>query len=202
MFPIVISLLYINSVAPGRCGCNVELAIFKIVSEVNILSIFCENALRWMPQDLIDDQLTGFQVMAWCHQAPSHYLIKCWYSAMSQYDFTKPQCINTTCLTTHMNANKIMNNVWFSKTILRENNSPNHLFNFHFNAIWNIHIIMTLLSLSWESLQVKIVFIVKQAPGIISDLIDDLQTITVVNHHLTQCSLFINWPLKIYSNAI
>ena len=35
---------------------------------------FYHNALRWMPQDLTDDKSALLQVMAWCHQAASHYL--------------------------------------------------------------------------------------------------------------------------------
>ena len=34
---------------------TVKLAIFKLISKIDILSISCEIALRWMPQDLIDD---------------------------------------------------------------------------------------------------------------------------------------------------
>ena len=33
--------------------------------------------LEWLP-NLIDGKSTMFQVMAWCRQAPSHYLIQCW----------------------------------------------------------------------------------------------------------------------------
>ena len=32
------------------------------------------NDLRWMSLDLSDDKSTLVQVMAWCHQATSHYL--------------------------------------------------------------------------------------------------------------------------------
>ena len=44
----------INSLAPRRCNCNLELAISKITPSWNILKIFCEIALRWMPQELTD----------------------------------------------------------------------------------------------------------------------------------------------------
>ena len=44
----------INSLVPGRCGCNLKLVIFKLTARVDILSISCEIALRWMPQDFID----------------------------------------------------------------------------------------------------------------------------------------------------
>ena len=42
-----------------------------------------DNALRWMPHDLTDDESTLVQVMAWCRQATSHYLSKCWLSSLS-----------------------------------------------------------------------------------------------------------------------
>ena len=68
---------WVNSLALGKCGCNLALVIFKLISQY-ILSIPCEIVLRWMPVDLIDNLSTLGQVMAWCHQATSHYLIQCW----------------------------------------------------------------------------------------------------------------------------
>ena len=35
-----------------------------------------------MPLDLTDDESTLVQVMAWCHQATSHYLSQCWLRFM------------------------------------------------------------------------------------------------------------------------
>ena len=52
-----------------------------------------EIALRWMPLDLTDDRSTLVQVMAWCHQATSHYLSQCWPRSMSPYDVTRPQWV-------------------------------------------------------------------------------------------------------------
>ena len=42
---------------PCRYGCNLKLTlvIFKLISRIDILSLSCEIALRWMPQDLTDD---------------------------------------------------------------------------------------------------------------------------------------------------
>ena len=37
-----------------------------------------DKALRWIPWDLTDDKSTLVQVIAWCHQATSHYLSQCW----------------------------------------------------------------------------------------------------------------------------
>ena len=51
-------------------------------------------ALRWMPLDLTDDKSTLVQVMAWCHQATSHYLSQCWPRSLPPYDFTRPQWVN------------------------------------------------------------------------------------------------------------
>ena len=41
--------------------------------------------------DFADDESTLVQVMARCHQAPSHYLIQCWLSSMLPYGITRPQ---------------------------------------------------------------------------------------------------------------
>ena len=46
---------------------------FNIIIQNNRLDSRCGIALRWMPQNL-NNKSTVVQVMAWCHQAPSHYL--------------------------------------------------------------------------------------------------------------------------------
>ena len=84
----------INSLAPGRCGCNVKLVIFKLTSRVHILSIWCEIALRWMPLDFTDDKSTLVQVMAWCRQATSHYMNQCLPRSVSPYGVTRPKWVN------------------------------------------------------------------------------------------------------------
>ena len=52
-----------------------------------------EIALRWMPLDLIDDKSTLVQVIAWCHQATSHYLRQCWPRSVSPNGITRPQWV-------------------------------------------------------------------------------------------------------------
>ena len=44
----------VNSLAPGRYGYSLKLANFQLISTVNILSIVCEIAMRWMPQHITD----------------------------------------------------------------------------------------------------------------------------------------------------
>ena len=56
--------------------------------------ISCEIALIWMSPDFIDDQ-SLVQVMAWCHQATSHYLSQGWPRSLSPYGVTRPQWVNT-----------------------------------------------------------------------------------------------------------
>ena len=51
-------------------------------------------ALRWLSLDLNDDKSTLVQVMAWCHQATSHYLSQCWPRSMSPYGIARPQWVN------------------------------------------------------------------------------------------------------------
>ena len=81
------------TLAPGRCGCNMKLIIFKLISRIAILSICYEIAFMWMPQDLANDKSTLFQVMAWCPQTTSHYLCQCWPRSMSPYDVNRTQWV-------------------------------------------------------------------------------------------------------------
>ena len=65
--------------------------IFNIALLIGIFKSSYDNVLRWMPQDLIDDKSTLLQVMAWCHQATSHYLNQCWPRFPTPYGVTRPQ---------------------------------------------------------------------------------------------------------------
>ena len=64
--------------------------------------IFKSNSLiiwNWaliMSLDFTDDKSIMVQVIAWCLQAPSHYLIQCWLGSMSQYGITRPQWVKLT----------------------------------------------------------------------------------------------------------
>ena len=81
----------INSLAPGKFEWNFRYLIFQIISVIDGWVISCELALRWMSLDLTDDKSTLVQVMAWCHQATSHYLNQCWPRSLSPYGITRPQ---------------------------------------------------------------------------------------------------------------
>ena len=70
-----------------------KLVNFKLISTMNILCIFCEIAIRWMPQHLTDHKSTLVQVMAWCRQAPSHYLYQCWPRSLSPRNVTRPRWV-------------------------------------------------------------------------------------------------------------
>ena len=50
-----VSVLYIfNSLAAKKFDYSLKWVNFKLISTLNILSIFCEIAIRWMPQHLTD----------------------------------------------------------------------------------------------------------------------------------------------------
>ena len=83
----------LNSLAPGRPGCHFKTAIFNLVLLIGFFRSSNDNPPRWMPWDLTDDKSTLVQVMAWCHQATSHYLSQCWPSSMSPYGITRPQWV-------------------------------------------------------------------------------------------------------------
>ena len=89
---------HLNSMVPGRWGCNLKLVISKLIWKINSLSISREIALRWMLQDLIDDKSTLVQVMAWCLQAASHYLSQCCPRSMTSYGVSGPQWVKCLCI--------------------------------------------------------------------------------------------------------
>ena len=84
-------MVSVNSLAPGKFEWNFRHVIFKQILVIDDLGISCEIALTWKPQDLTDDKSTLVQVMAWCHQATSHYLSQCW--PRSPYGITKPHWV-------------------------------------------------------------------------------------------------------------
>ena len=79
----------LNSLAPEAFDYSLRFVNFKLISMMNILSIFCEIAIGWMSQNLTDHLSTLVQVMAWCRQATSHYLSQCWPRSLSPYDVTR-----------------------------------------------------------------------------------------------------------------
>ena len=93
-----INLLF-NSLAPGKFEWNFRYAIFKWISVIGGWGISCEIALIWMSLYFTDDQSTLVQVMAWCHQATSHYLSQCWPRSLSPYGVTRSQWVKYQLIT-------------------------------------------------------------------------------------------------------
>ena len=52
---------------------------------------WCFN--KCVPGDVIGDKSTLVEVMAWCHQAPSHCLYQCWHRFIMPYGITKTQWV-------------------------------------------------------------------------------------------------------------
>ena len=44
----------VNSLTPGGFDYSLKLVNFKLISMINVWSIFCEIGIIWMPQDLTD----------------------------------------------------------------------------------------------------------------------------------------------------
>ena len=74
----VIILLTFHSLAHGRYEWNFRLSNFDANFGDWWLRWLVKTTLRWMSLDLTEDQQTLAQVMAWCRQAPSHYLSQFW----------------------------------------------------------------------------------------------------------------------------
>ena len=83
-------LHHINSLVSGKFELNFRHVIFKQILVIDGWGISCEIVLIWMSLDFTDNHLTLVQVMAWCRQAPSHYLSQCWPRSLSPYGVTRP----------------------------------------------------------------------------------------------------------------
>ena len=132
-YPVLVPFVaLINSLAPGRSECDSKNVIFSLVLLIGIFRSTHDNALWWMPQDLTDDKSILVQVMAWCHQATSHYLSQCWLSSLSPYGATRPQWVKQwhvtysrtlqiTCLTKKLNSSPWRWGIEFSLWVHRPN---------------------------------------------------------------------------------
>ena len=68
-----------------KFGC----VLFKLTLVTDSWVISCEIPLSWVSLNLPDDKWALVPVMAWCHQATSHYLNQCWPRSMSPYSWIK-----------------------------------------------------------------------------------------------------------------
>ena len=85
---------WVNSLSPGRARFDFINVIFNLVLPICIIRSSYDNALRWTLQDLTADKFILVQVMAWCHQATSHYLSQCWHRPMSPIGITRPHTMS------------------------------------------------------------------------------------------------------------
>ena len=67
-----------------------------------------------MPQHPTDHQSILVQVMAWCHQATSHYMSQCWPISLSPYDVTRPQWVNPEKLTSWHFEGRALDSIWWA----------------------------------------------------------------------------------------
>ena len=74
--------------------------------------------------NLTDDRLTLFQVIAWYHQAESHYMNQCWPRSMSPYDVIRPQWDNATVVSPLL------------KYWRQHNLALSHCYDLYLNSLW------------------------------------------------------------------
>ena len=78
---------------PGRNGWQFADNILKCIFFKWKLWYMIQIWLEFVPWGPVDSWSALVQVMAWCHQAPSHYLSWCWWRSMSPYGVTWPQWV-------------------------------------------------------------------------------------------------------------
>ena len=77
-----------HSLSPWRFEWNLRSVIFKLIVGIDGWGISSENTPGWLSLDLTvtdDDEPISVQVMAWGHQATSHYLSQCWHRFLLPY---------------------------------------------------------------------------------------------------------------------
>ena len=70
----------LKTFSPRQNGCHFADNIFKCIF---FNENYCIISLKCFPKCPIDNMSALVQVMAWCHQAPSHYLNQCWPISMT-----------------------------------------------------------------------------------------------------------------------
>ena len=118
-------MCWLTWLAPGKFEWKFIWLILKL-SIVKLPSDECQWTLLMMSQHLV-------QVMAWCHQAPSHYLSQCWPRSMSPYGITRPQCVNDGWL------GKVVNHVlpvsqflFLTRLLIALNKIPQEIWKFYY----------------------------------------------------------------------
>ena len=104
--------------------------------------ISCELALRWMSLNLTDDKSTLVLVMAWCHQAISHYLSQYWPRSLSPYGVTRPQWVKEK---EHYSTGKLPHELDIESQVFYHGfavwycNYRNKTFHFEFSNVLTMH---------------------------------------------------------------
>ena len=90
--------ILLNSLAPRKFEWNFGKVIYN---PILVIDGWSAGSLVKLPSDecywtsLMRSQHC-FRVMAWCHQATSHYLSQCWPRSMSPYGITRPYWVKRT----------------------------------------------------------------------------------------------------------
>ena len=74
MTPILLRPLCVNSLVPGKCGCDLEYIFWNTFWWLILTSISNEIGFRGKSKNFSEDKSTLVQVMAWCYQVTSHKL--------------------------------------------------------------------------------------------------------------------------------
>ena len=76
---------FVNSLSPGRRGCDLKCVYFKQNMRTDIMSIYVNITLEWMPRDPVDKKSTLFgliqklkHLVAWWRKASSQCPNQCW----------------------------------------------------------------------------------------------------------------------------
>ena len=96
--------ILLRKLDPWWCVHDFKNVIFKDMLYIMFMNASSVIGLMGTPKDNFDKS-TLVQIMAWCHQATSHYLTQCWPRSKLPYGVTKSQWVDSSLAKPHLNLN-------------------------------------------------------------------------------------------------
>ena len=128
----------------GNLDAILKRQFFSLSLLIGIFISLDDNALWWMLWELTDDESTVDQVMAWCHQASSHYLSQCWPRSVSPYGVTRPQRVKYNC-------DEVWASLYHDISYSHYNDVTTSTMAFHGKCfIWWHHHAISIIEIQWD----------------------------------------------------
>ena len=130
--------------------------------------------------DLSDDESTLVKVMAWCHQATSHYLNQCWPRSVSSYGVTKLQWVKHRLWVIQENYVNVVS----ADDLAPKETRPPTVMKVH-ALFWFIHVMSSLMAVHCNSLCPSDAIWWHKSVAILAQVM--AHCLMTPSHYLSQC---------------